>query len=141
MTVARQSVSNNNVTFFQKNMEWEQRIRSNKNRRNRQLRRYRFMLSLGIVFFLLTVMMMATTLITRAQSKEQTVDFKYYTNIIVAPDETLNNIAMKYMDTIHYDSVQDYVDEVKYMNHIDEKEDCHAGDYLIVPYYSSEYKK
>ena len=120
------------------NRKWNAKMNASKARRNMQLLKYKLMLIIGIVLILLFTVSHA--MISKAAANETTY-FKYYTSIVVYPGHTLTQIAAKYMDSMHYDSTAEYVDEVKYMNHIDDADKIHAGDYLIVPYYSTEFKE
>lgn len=64
---------------------------------------------------------------------------KYYKSIIVANDDTLWSIAEKYMDKEHYDSINDYIEEVKHMNDLT-GDVIHYGEYLIIPYYNGNFE-
>ena len=68
----------------------------------------------------------------------ETVHYKYFRSIMVYSGDTLSAISGRYMDN-HYTSVQDYIDEVCEMNHLQDADDIHAGDYLIIPYYSTDF--
>ena len=65
--------------------------------------------------------------------------FKYYTSVTVQAGESLWDIAADHMDG-HYDSRDSYIAEVRSINHLDEVGTIIAGQTLIIPYYSSEYK-
>lgn len=75
---------------------------------------------------------------SRAQSKDQEVYYKYFTSIQVQYGDTLYSIAREYADH-HYDSVYDYMEEVCMTNHM-LSEDIREGDYLVIPYYSTEFR-
>ena len=64
--------------------------------------------------------------------------YKYYTSIQIDSGMSLWEIAEEYM-TEEYDSQEEYIREVKNINHL-EDDLLYAGSYLCVPYYSSEYK-
>ena len=66
--------------------------------------------------------------------------FKYYTNITVEAEESLWEIAEEYIDYEHYKDMNSYINEVKSINHLDDASMIFAGQMLIVPYYSEEYK-
>lgn len=116
---------------------WEKRVIQNKLRRQRQLQVYR-LCSMIVIILIAT---MTVTLTSKASSDKEQVYYKYYSNIVVQPGETLDNIALDHMDAKHYTDAEDYVSEVRLMNHLSEDDSIHPGDYLIVPYYSSDYKK
>lgn len=66
------------------------------------------------------------------------VRHKYYTSVEIKSGSSLWEIAEEYM-TEEYDSVEDYIKEVKQINHLTE-DLIYEGAYLCVPYYSSEIK-
>lgn len=74
---------------------------------------------------------------SRLEASQQP-SFKYYTSIEIQPGDTLWSIAAAYMSP-EYDSVQDYIDEVKELNQLG-PDHIHAGQYLTVPYYSRDFR-
>jgi len=59
---------------------------------------------------------------------------RYYKSITVSERDTLWSIAKTYMDETHYDSVQDYIDDVMHINNL-RNDAIYADAHLIVPYY------
>ena len=116
----------------------ERRIHNNKIRRQRQLRR-NIIITLFTIILVLTFSIGCFTIASKAQDKEEIVLYKYYTNIEVQYGETLWDIAERYFCEDKYDDYKHYISEVMYVNGI-YNEDISAGSYLIVPYYSSEFK-
>ena len=119
-------------------METEgRRIRRNRIRRARQLRRRIFaasmMLSLSLVMGII-----GCGFLSSAQDEALTVSYKYFTSVMIQPGDTLSSIARDYMDD-HYESVDAYIAEVRMTNHILD-DDIRAGEYLILPYYSTEFR-
>lgn len=76
---------------------------------------------------------------SKAQDRDTTVLYKYFTNIEVQYGESLWEIADTYFCEERYDNYEHYISEVMQLNGLYDKEVA-AGSYLIVPYYSSEYK-
>ena len=76
-------------------------------------------------------------IISHAETKQENLSFKYYKQIEVSYNDTLWSIAEDYSDS-HYDSIQDYIREVKSINHL-RSDMVLEGQKLIVPYYSSEF--
>lgn len=76
-----------------------------------------------------------------ANTGNEELHFKYYTNIRVVYGETLWEIADEYMDDRQYSDKESYIAEVRNINHLDEESSIQAGQYLIVPYYSDEFIK
>lgn len=73
-----------------------------------------------------------------AREEGSPVSYKYFTSILIYPGDTLTSISLRYADR-HYDTLEDYMDEVRRMNHLHEDE-IRAGEYLVVPYYSSHFQ-
>ena len=64
---------------------------------------------------------------------------QYYTNIEIQPGDTLWDLAEDYMGD-QYESRAVYVAEVRQINGIADSDSIVSGQYLIMPYYSAEYK-
>lgn len=73
----------------------------------------------------------------RSKASDDQVSFKYYTSIEIEQGDSLWTIACEHMSH-EYASVQDYIDEVKVLNNL-KSDDIHSGQYLTIPYYSSEF--
>lgn len=116
----------------------EKRIRNNKLRRQRQLRR-NLLLTVFTVLFALTLSMGCFAIGSKAQDKDDIVLYKYYANIEVQYGESLWDIADTYFCEAKYDNYEHYISEVMQINGM-YSEDISAGSYLIVPYYSVEFK-
>lgn len=111
-------------------------MRKNNIRRRRKNRRRLFYLAM-----VLTGILIFTLFPESATAKTETKDsvrYKYYTSIAIEEGNTLWDIAQIYM-TEEYESAEEYIKEVKKINHM--KSDLLYGDsYLCIPYYSSECK-
>lgn len=116
----------------------ERRIRNNKIRRQRQLRRN---VLIGTITLVLILMFSVSGLSIglKTQAKESVVLYKYYKNIEVQYRETLWNIADTYFCEEKYKNKEHYIAEVMQINGLYNAE-VSAGTYLIVPYYSEEFK-
>lgn len=62
--------------------------------------------------------------------------YKYYTSIELEEGDTLWSIADTYAAK-GCQSKNDYIEEVKELNQIDEN-DIHSGQHLLIPYYSEK---
>lgn len=71
-------------------------------------------------------------------SEEESRRYKYFTSVFVERDDTLWDLAAEYR-TEEYADVREYVDEVMHINHLTD-EQLQYGDWITVPYYSSELK-
>ncbi len=78
--------------------------------------------------------------LSKAETKDpDTVYYKYYTNIEIQPGDTLWDLAAEYMGD-QYESRAVYVAEVRQINGIADSDSIVSGQYLVMPYYSAEYK-
>ena len=68
-----------------------------------------------------------------AQADESANASKRYASVRIEPGESLWSIASSYADG-HYSSIQDYIEELKYINNLD-TDTIYAFEYLLVPYY------
>lgn len=73
----------------------------------------------------------------KTQAAPAELSYKYYTSIQVHKGDTLWNIANTYM-TQEYADVNEYMNEICTINHIDAGE-IHSGQYLTIPYYSNQF--
>lgn len=114
----------------------EMRIYNNKVRRIRELRK-------NIFLFLITLCLVIALSITisgffsKAKSKTEDTEYKYYKSVMVNTGDTLWSIANEHINE-NYKNMEEYVIEVKQMNNL---RDDHitAGSYLIIPYFSNEF--
>jgi hypothetical protein len=67
------------------------------------------------------------------------IRFKYYKCITVPAGASLWSISEEYMDENHYDSVNEYMNEMMHINRLTEEDTLRTGQSLILPYYSAEY--
>lgn len=74
----------------------------------------------------------------QANTPEAPERYKYFTSIYVDRDDNLWDIAKEYM-TEEYPDIREYVSEVMTINHLAD-EQLQYGDWITVPYYSSELK-
>ncbi len=92
----------------------------------------------GVLFFAVCVGVFLFISSANTAKAGTEMRYKYYTSIQIDSGMSLWEIAEEYM-TEEYDSQEEYIREVKNINHL--KDDLlYAGSYLCVPYYSSEYK-
>ena len=135
---ATSNYRNNNC--FDYNLRSEERIRKNKIRRQRIFRRQFAVLMFFITLIIVFGIFIGTTLMTGAQSDEYTPEFKYYTTVTVHEGDTITKIAEKYYSENHYDNMNNYVFEICTLNKIGNKDKVKAGESIIMPYYSTEFK-
>ena len=73
-------------------------------------------------------------------AESDTVYYRYTAMYRVCAGDTLTSIAKQYMDDVHYDSVSDYVKELRQMNGMYNDDKLKSGELIAVTYYSTEYK-
>lgn len=119
------------------NRDSERRIRNNRIRRQRQLRRH-VILCLFTFLLVISLSLIFFSFRTRAQSNDEKIMYKYYKSIMVNNGDSLWKYAETYGDKQYYATPDDYIKEVMSMNFL-EDENIISGQYLILPYYSSEF--
>lgn len=118
--------------------KWDIRISDNKRRRNAEIRKHFFQLVFAAGFICIVLFLVNGMISEAGDAQEEAVSFKYYKNICLEQGETLTSIAGIYADEEHYETPDQYIQEVVYMNHLKSADDICAGYYLIIPYYSNE---
>ncbi len=116
----------------------EVRIRNNRLRRQRQLRKHIMVLAAVLFTACFMMIFMKAGMLSDAHTQDQAIDYKYYKTITVSAGDSLWNIAQDYISYAHYDNVNEYMDEVREINHLSD-DAINAGSNLIIPYYSSEF--
>lgn len=114
----------------------ELRIIQNRIRRQREMRK-NLLIAIMTICLIITCSFTLNAFRSSAKSDPE-VSYKYYKSIAVANNDTLWSIAERYMDEDHYGSINDYINEVRYMNSLSD-DSIHYGEYLIVPYYDSQF--
>lgn len=76
-----------------------------------------------------------------ASNGENQLKFKYYTQVTVAYGETLWDLSDSYIDYEEYKDKNEYIAEVRSINHLSDENGVRAGQTLIVPYYSYDFVK
>jgi len=110
---------------------YKRELRKRRDRRNRMLR-------LGFMLAIIFLASISFYTISSAKASSDTVKYKYYTILEVRTNDTLWSIAEEYIDYDKYDSVKDYIHEVKNINHL-ENDVIKSGSRIVIPYYSEEY--
>ena len=118
----------------------EVRIRNNKVRRQKIFRRQLILLGFSVSLVLFIIFFLLSSFLSDAQSDEYQPEFKYYKTVTVHADETLWDIASDNISSDHYSNVNAYMAEICYINSLRDASCLNAGESLIIPYYSSEFK-
>ena len=89
--------------------------------------------------FVVIIALSVFSLSAKAKSTQGADDYKYYTSHMIMPGESLWFIAEENIDYDHYESIQDYIKEINFINGISDSE-LKIGDYILIPYFSSKVK-
>ncbi len=118
--------------------EYRRQLRKQKmqRRRKREVRKHITLMLLGVVL-VIGIFLSFHAINSKANSDLSGVKYKYFTSISVAYGETLWSLADQYADE-HYKNNEAYINEVIQINHLS-SEKILAGQYLVIPYYSSEF--
>lgn len=114
----------------------ERRSRNNRIKRERQLRRHLF-LSLLTVILIAGFSLGLFGFRAKAQGSGEEIYYKYYRSMEVQGGDSLWGYAQEYGR--NGEACQKYVKEVMEMNHLN-NEEITQGQYIILPYYSTEFK-
>lgn len=95
-------------------------------------------IALVIIIVVSLGILLGTGISALASSDKPTGTYKYYKSICVEEGDTLWDIAGEYTANTDIDR-EDYIQEICELNNISRNE-IHAGDYIIVSYYSNELK-
>lgn len=114
-----------------------QRIERNRKDSRRKKQQYnRRVILLLIITAIIAFILGAKTINADARSQEKR--YKYYTTVQVHAGDSLWKISSEYI-TDDYKSIDQYIAEVKKINKLNSNY-LNSGQYLCVPYYSSEVK-
>lgn len=127
----------NDPRYFSKS---EIRIRNNKIRRKNIVRRQFISLMVAISALIFIIVFNLTTFNSDAQSDTYVPEYKYYRSIDIHPGDNLWTIAASMYSADHYDDINDYIEEVCNINNLSDASDLIAGETLVIPYYSTEFK-
>lgn len=112
--------------------------RRNKVRKINTIRKF-IVLSMISVVCILSLSFGCFSFFSKAQNQEEEILYKYYTNIEVQYGETIWDIASEYC-TGKYADEEQFVKDVMQINSINNVDYITPGSYLIIPYYSTEFK-
>lgn len=107
--------------------------------RRRQQQRIRSMISIGALIFGILIVFSVSGLVTNARSTSDKQEYKYFMNYELERGDSLWSVASENYDE-HYDSVEEYMEEICIINSISVDTELMAGSSLIIPYFSCEFK-
>lgn len=114
----------------------ERRIRNNRMRRRKEMHK-NILLVIMTLCLVVTFSLSVNSFLSNAKTDNDVVSHKYYKSITISNGDTLWSIAQEYMVGEHYDSINDYIKEVKSLNSL-KSDNISYGASIIVPYYSYE---
>ena len=123
--------------------EYEIRIKRNREKRNRQLRRHIAMLVAACGFILSLTVFGLNAVSSNASDDDAPMVYKYYRSVAVLPSDTVQGFAEAGLCGASTDVDADIVRlsaEIRSINHLEEDELPLAGTRLVVPYYSYEFR-
>lgn len=93
--------------------------------------------AVGVFILILVIIFIGTGFFSKAETQAAEVPaYKYYKSIEIQSGDTLTAIANTYISD-QYSDINSYIEEVESINGLTSTT-IHAGQYLTVPYYSSE---
>lgn len=98
--------------------------------------------TIKMVIFILSVLILTVSIkaiTAMASNSDQRAMQKYYRTVSIDFDDTLQSIAEENCDTEHYMSVNDYLNEIKDINHISENSAISGGMIIYIPYYGEKH--
>lgn len=117
----------------------EMRMYRRKLRRQREQRR-RLALAVSVLFLACIGVFSYCSMKSDAKSSADDITFKYYTNVTLQYGDTVWELADQYIDYAQYKDKEDYIDEVCSINRLSSCDHIDAGETIVFPYYSEEYK-
>lgn len=124
-------IMNNNI--------YTQRTIANRRRKAHREMMIRIKITVAATLVLLISMFLFNTLRTEATEQIPETTYKYFTYHEIEKGDTLHDLAKEYISYEFYDNLQEYIEEVKEINHM-ENDLIIAGNMLVLPYFSTEHK-
>lgn len=111
-------------------------LRQKKMRRQKMIRT-----SIISALCIFSIILFAFKLTANAKTVEQEQPvYKYFTSYQIQYGDTLWEIAQAYHPDSTKSEIADVVKEIRSINHLSPYEGITAGEHVVVPYYSTEYK-
>lgn len=108
-------------------------------KREAVVRRQKSIFAIVVIAIVALGVLLGSSVNAMASSDKDVASYnKYYVSLRVKAGDTLWTIADEYVKGFNIEKT-DYIAEVCQINEISEN-DIHAGDYIIVPYYSQDIK-
>ncbi|MDD2971967.1 MAG: LysM peptidoglycan-binding domain-containing protein [Lachnospiraceae bacterium] len=113
------------------------RIHRNHIKRQRELRNH-VLLFIGTFLMISVLTITFGSFLSKAKDANSEIpSYKYFKSIVIEQGDSLCSIAEANVNSAQ--EIDSYVSEVMHINSLDDTE-IHAGQFIIVPYYSTEFK-
>lgn len=113
----------------------EERIKNNKIRRKRELRRRLLILTVSFVLFVSLICLFVSSKSVASDGSEEVL-YKYYKSIQIQSGDTLYDLSLEYVNP-EFNDTRSFIEEVKFINNLDDNAFLNAGNYIIIPYYDT----
>ena len=111
----------------------EKRIMKNRRRRNRQLKQRLLISAFIVTLFVILAFFLYST---KSMASNEEPLFKYYKSVQIQSGDTLYDLSAEYVNPAMND-VDSFIEEVRYINNLEEDSYLYEGNYIIVPYYAT----
>lgn len=118
----------------------EERIRLNRIRRQRIFRRQLIALCIAAAILIFGIVFFTTSVLSAAQSDPFETEYKYYKTVTVHAGDSVWSIANGNFSREHYEDFDAYLSEICSINSLKDISVVNAGEVLIIPYFSTEFK-
>jgi len=106
--------------------------------RIRKIKRF-CLISIMTIFLITACALSINVFKSVAQDKDTVTTYKYFTSVVIEHGDTLYSLADEHTDGFDVD-INNYIEEVIHINHLEDASSIQSGQYLIIPYYSNELK-
>ena len=127
----------NNPRYYS---ESEARIRRNQIRRQRIVRRQYLALGTILAIIIFTFCFSFSTIMSGAEGDDHVTNYKYFKTVTLHSGDSVWSVANANFEEGQYESLNEYIREINSINKLDSNSVVNAGEVLIIPYYSTEYR-
>ena len=121
------------------NEKISQKANESLNRRAHKVMVQKRVIALAGILLVSLLILLGSSIRTFASSRNNEPLHKYYTSICVEKGDSLWNLADQYTVAGVYDR-DDFIEETCELNQLSDQNELHAGDYIVVGYYSTDVK-
>lgn len=107
--------------------------------KRKKQQRMRSIVSISALIIGIVIIFSLSSLDTNARSTSDKQEYKYFMNYELQRGDSLWSVAAENYDE-HYNSIEDYIEEICIINSVSCDTELIAGSSLIIPYYSFDFK-